>query len=183
MANIRVARRYAEALMTGAEERKLLDRVALDLETLERTLRESREFGLFLKSPVVNKEKKRNILQEMFGKKLHEITVGFLQLLADKGREDLLQDILVEFFRLRDEKLGIVSVEIKAAGELSKEQTAQIQKRFEGITRKNVRLAFSIDKQLKGGFLARVGDTVFDGSVKRQLELLRDRFAEGVDSN
>lgn len=183
MANVRVARRYAEALMSGAAERRLLDTIAADLESLSQTLQASREFELFLRSPVISKEKKRTVLEEMFARKLHEVTVSFLKLLAEKGREDLLRDILTECFRLRDEQLGIVGVEIKAAGELTKEQTQQIQKKFEGLTQKNVRLAFSIDKQLKGGFLARVGDTVFDGSVKRQLELLRERFAEGVGSN
>ncbi|MBI2619380.1 MAG: ATP synthase F1 subunit delta [Ignavibacteriales bacterium] len=183
MANVRVARRYAEALMTGAEERKLLGRVAQDLELLDGMMKESREFNLFLKSPVINKRKKRTVFDELLGTKLHQLTLGFLHLLAEKGREDLLRDILVQFFQMRDERLGIVGVEIKSAVKLSKEQSEQIRKRFEGVTKKDVRLAFSIDKQLKGGFMARLGDTVFDGSVKRQLELLRERLAEGVGSN
>ena len=72
---------------------------------------------------------------------------------------------------------------MRAATELTKDQQQTIVKRFEGITRKKIRVAFSIDKQLKGGFVARVGDTVYDGSVRRQLELLRERFAEGVGRN
>lgn len=183
MADIRAAKRYAEALMSAAEEKKLLDRVTEDMQTLGRMVSESREMILFLKSPVIRTEKKAAILREILGKKLHDLTMSFVILLAEKGREGILPEIGTQFFALRDERLGIVSVEIKAAEEIPKDQHDRIQKRFEGLTQKKVRLAFSIDKQLKGGFLARVGDTVFDGTVKRQLELLKERFDKGVGPN
>lgn len=183
MTNVRVARRYAVALMKTAEENKQVDRIATDVELLDRLMRESHEFHLFLKNPVINKEKKQTVFAELFGKKLSSMTNDFLRLIAQKGREDLLPDIIQQFFALRDEKLGIVNVTIKAAVELSKDQQAKITRRFEGVTHKSVRLAFSLDKQVIGGFIARVGDTVYDGSVKRQLEMLREKFAEGVGSN
>ena len=107
----------------------------------------------------------------------------FLNLLTEKGREDILPVIIQEFFHLRDEMLGIVTVEVKAATEFGKEQEAELQKRFEGYSKKKARITYSLDKQLKGGFVARIGDTVFDGSIKRQLELLREQFAEGTVQN
>lgn len=183
MANIRIATRYAQALISAAEEQKLLDRVAADMETLERIMRDSRDFMLFLRNPIIKSEKKGSLFSAIFAASLHSVTMGFLQLLTEKGREEVLPDIARKFFALRDEKLGIVNVGIRASTELSKEQQKTIQKRFEDITRKTVRLNVSVENELKGGFLARVGDTVFDGSVKRQLELLRERFAEGVGVN
>ncbi|MEP0823547.1 MAG: F0F1 ATP synthase subunit delta [Ignavibacterium sp.] len=179
MRNSRVARRYAEALMTAAEEQKALDTVAGDLQGLERLLKESREFRLFLRSPVIKTEKKRTVLREVFEKKMSPLTASFLDLMAEKGREALLEDILQQFFALRDEQLGIVPVEIRAAVEMSEDQREKIRKKFEQITRKNVRLAFSLDKQVKGGFVARIGDTMFDASVRHQLEVLRKRFSQG----
>lgn len=169
--------------MKTAEENKQVDRIATDVELLDRLTRESREFTLFLINPVINREKKRSVFVELFGKKLSSMMNDFLRLMTQKGREDLLPDIIQQFFALRDEKLGIVNVTIKAAVELSKDQEEKIKRRFEGVTHRSVRLAFSLDKQVIGGFIARVGDTVYDGSVKRQLELLRERFAEGVGSN
>ncbi len=183
MRQYRVARRYAEALITAAEQKNLLEKISGDCEMLQRLLTQSRELQLFLKSPVIKRDRKREALQGMFAKKVDAVTMSFLDLLTEKGREDILADILQQYFALRDDRLGIVNVEIKAATELSKDQHESIRKKFEGMTRKNVRLAFSLDKHLKGGFIARVGDTVYDGSVKRQLELLRERFAEGVGSN
>jgi F-type H+-transporting ATPase subunit delta len=76
--------------------------------------------------------------------------------------------------------LGIVNVHVKAAAELSAQQTAQLEQRFEAYSKKKVRVDVSLDSKLIGGFIARIGDTMFDGSVKRQLELLRKRFAEEI---
>jgi F-type H+-transporting ATPase subunit delta len=76
--------------------------------------------------------------------------------------------------------LGIVNVHVLAAAELSEQQTAQLEQRFEAYSKKKVRIDVSLDPKLIGGFIARIGDTVFDGSVKRQLELLRKRFIEEI---
>jgi F-type H+-transporting ATPase subunit delta len=183
MSAYRVARRYAEAALELAEEQNQGERLAADLEVVWKVMKESREFIGLLKSPVISKDKKRALLAEIFRSKLSVFTFNFLNLIVDKGREDVLDDIIKEYYKLRDDRLGIVTLEVRAATELTKDQQQTIVKRFEGITRKKIRVAFSIDKQLKGGFVARVGDTVYDGSVRRQLELLRERFAEGVGQN
>lgn len=183
MANIRVAHRYAEALMGAAEEQQNIDRTGEDLKLLQTTIKGSKEFLLFLKSPVITKEKKSGVLGQLFAKKIHSSTMLFLNLLTEKGREDILPSIIDKFFRLRDEKRGIVNVEVKAAVELAKEHDAELQRRFEGYTKKKVRITYSLDRQLKGGFVARIGDTMFDGSIKRQLEILREQFTEGSLQN
>jgi len=176
MSTNRVARRYADAAIEYAEEKKQSERLAADLELIQRTIKESRDLQVFLKSPVIPKERKRSALAELFNKSVSPLTLEFLNLLVDKGREDVLDSILVEYFRLRDEQLGIMTLDLRAAVELSKDQQASISRKFEEMTKKKIRIAFSVDKQLKGGFVARVGDTVFDGSLQRQLELLRERF-------
>ena len=183
MSAYRVARRYAEAALELAEEQKQGERLAVDLEVVWKVMKESREFVALLKSPVISKDKKRALLAEIFQSKLSVFTFNFLNLIVDKGREDVLDDIIKEYYKLRDDRLGIVTLEVRAATELTKDQQQTIVTRFEGITLKKIRVAFSIDKQLKGGFVARVGDTVYDGSVRRQLELLRERFTEGVGRN
>ncbi len=183
MKQLRVARRYAEAVMGLAEEQKKLDRVADDFQTLHHILKESRELVAFLRSPVVAKEKKKAVFAELSKNRFGDLTLLFFNMLVEKGREDALTEILEQFFLLHDDMLGIVIVEVKAATDLSKEQHDAISRRFEGITKKKVRVTFSLDKELKGGFVAQVGDTVFDGSIRRQLELMRRRFVEGTASN
>jgi F-type H+-transporting ATPase subunit delta len=90
---------------------------------------------------------------------------------------------VLEFFRLRDERQGLVVLDVRSATEMDENQQKTMVKRFEALTGKKVRAAFRVDRELKGGFVARVGDTVYDGSLLRQLELLRERFAEGVLNN
>ena len=178
MANLRIANRYAEALMTTAEELHILKNVSDDLTVLRRIIQESHEFQLFLKSPVIKKEKKQEVFKATFGPSMQPLTLQFLSLLIEKEREDTLPSVIGAFFRLQDEMLGIIHVSVTTAAELSQQQTMQLQQRFEEYSNKKVFIDVSFDKQLIGGFIARMGDTVFDGSVKQQLKLLRKRFAE-----
>jgi F-type H+-transporting ATPase subunit delta len=183
MSAYRVARRYAEAAIELAEDQKQGERLAGDLELIQRAMTESVELQSFLKSPVISKEKKRAVLSALFKAKVGTLAFDFLNLLVEKGREDVLDGILVEYFKMRDDQLGIMTLELRAAIDLTIDQQKTDAKRFEEMTRKKIRVVFSVDKQLKGGFVARVGDTVYDGSVSRQLELLRSRFAEGTGRN
>ena len=178
MENLRIANRYAEALMTTAEELQILKKVSDDLTVIQRIIKESHEFQLFLKSPVIKKEKKQAVFKATFGSSVQSLTLQFLSLLIEKDREDALPSVIEAFFRLQDERLGIIHVRVKTAAELSPQQTVQLKQRFEAYSKKKVYIDLSLDKQLIGGFIARIGDTVFDGSVKQQLELLRKRFAE-----
>lgn len=180
MSQVRVARRYAEALLDLAEEQKELDRAGADLQVIQRAAQGSHELVLFLKSPVINKDKKRTIFAQLFKPRASTLTMNFLGLLIERGREDILLEIIDQFSALRDERQGIVHVEVKAATELTDGQTKQLQKRLESYTKKKVRFSFRMAKQLKGGFVAKVGDTVFDGSVQRQLELMKECFVQGA---
>lgn len=179
MTNTRVARRYAEALVELAEQGKTMATTVQDLETIREPIRSSREFQLFLKSPVINKEKKREVLHALFKENVLPATLEAVDVIVQKGREDLLAGIIDQFFLIRDEREGIVRVQIRTASEFSGDQTKTLTSKLERYTAKTIRVTFLPDKQLIGGFVARVGDTVFDGSVKRQLELLKLRFAEG----
>jgi F-type H+-transporting ATPase subunit delta len=176
MSQTRIARRYAEALMMAAVEVKREDKVGADMRMIESAIVASHELRLFLKSPVIKREKKRTIIVEIFGGSIDTLTKDFLVLIAEKGREDALAEIITQYFRLDDERNGIVEVRVRSAIDLTKEQSENLKKRFETVTAKHVRLVPAKDTTLIGGVVARVGDTVYDGSVKRQLELLRDRF-------
>jgi F-type H+-transporting ATPase subunit delta len=178
MANLRIANRYAEALLTAAEELHILNKVSVDLTVIQRIIKESHDFQRFLKSPVIKKDKKQEVFTATFGSSVQPLTLQFLSMLVEKEREDALPGVIESFFQLQDELLGIVHVSIKSAAELSQQQTIELIRRFETYSKKKVQIDFSLDKQLIGGFIARIGDTVFDGSVRQQLELLRKRFAE-----
>jgi F-type H+-transporting ATPase subunit delta len=183
MSRGRVAHRYAEALLLSAVEDKKEDEVAADVESVKRSIMASRELSLLLNSPIIKSDVKKRALRAIFEGKVGGLMLEFLSIVTEKGRESLVPLIVDRFDQLRNERLGIVTIEVSAANDLSRQQTSSLRTRFEAITRKTVTISFSVNKALKGGFLARVGDTVFDGSVRRQLERLRLRFLEGNGTN
>ncbi len=179
MSNLRVAKRYASALMALTGEAKKPEAIADDLLTVQSTVKSSRELRSLLASPVVSKEKKKAVIAEIFGKKIGAAVNQYLAAIIEKRREDVLPEVLEQYFLLRDEQLGIVSVDVRSAVKFSAEQEKSLIRQLESYTQKKVRVSFSLDKILKGGFVAKVGDTTLDGSIRRQLELLRSRLKDG----
>jgi F-type H+-transporting ATPase subunit delta len=184
MAHFRVARRYARALLTLAEEQKKLERIGSDVEKIWALVRASRELELFLQNPTIMKDKKTRALREIFSKTVDSLTLHFLLLLVAKGREKILMPIIEQFRLLVDERMGIVRAEVSSAVALNKQQEKGLVKQLEGYTGKKVQVQYSLDRSLQGGFTARIGDTVFDASIRHQLELLRKKFiADGSVGN
>jgi F-type H+-transporting ATPase subunit delta len=180
MKNTRVARRYAQALMLSADSAmSMIDAIAGDLELIKRTLDGSRELRLLLASPVVKSDKKRAVLRELFRSRIGAVTMTFVELLTEKQREGMLSEVIEQFGALRDAKYGIVNVDVASAVEISEQQERSLSAKLEAYTKKKVRLRFALDASLKGGMVVRIGDTVLDASVKRQLEVIRERFVEG----
>ena len=180
MTESRAAHRYALALFGLAEEMKQLEAVGNDLRSLQDLLKGSKELLVFLKSPVVNREKKKTVLSELLKGKVSEMTFQFVKLLAQKHREDLLPDIINQFNALWDEKRGIVPVTVTTASPFTKEQEGNLVEQFRRLTKKTPRLQFVDDPSLKGGFSLQYEDTVWDGSVRHQLEQLRKRLTQGT---
>ena len=178
MSRYRIAHRYAEALLSTAEEEKQTENVIRDLRFLHELIKTSREFILFLKSPVVKREKKLQVIDSICGKYVQPLVMQFLQLLIDKGRSEFLEEIIKEFFSLYDERRNIVTAEVRTASEWDAKQQAELKKRLSDIVRKEVQLEFKRDEKIIGGFIALIGDTVFDGSIRHQLEILRQKLLE-----
>lgn len=178
MKGTRAARRYAGALLELCTETKTVDNVASDMRLIHDSITTSHELAVLFKSPIVNRFKKRDIVRDLWAARVDEMTLHFLFLLIDKGREELTDQIAVEFAALLDESRGIVNAELKSPFEVEKEVISGMKETFGKIVKKNVRISFSPDPALIGGFLVQIGDTVFDGSVRRQLEILKQQLSE-----
>lgn len=176
----RAAYRYARALLETAEETKTVDRVGKDLETIEDLIKGSRDFLLFLRSPVINTQKKKTVLTELFKNRLSAATFNFLLLLTTKNRETILPEIITQFYRLRDARLGIEHAAVRTPVPLTKDQEKKLTTALERVTKKRIQLQKILDPKVKGGVRVQIGDTVWDGSVAHQLALLRERFTKGV---
>ena len=179
MSETRAAYRYALAILGVAEETKNLDVVSKDFEFLDKLIRETKEFAVFLKSPVVTAEKKKRVLMEILKGSVSDLTMTFIMLLASKDREGLLPELIRQFSRLRDQRLGILDVTARASVKFTDAQEQNLVRQIEQATKKKVRMNVVLAPELKGGFTVQFEDTVWDASVRRQLEVLRLRLVEG----
>jgi F-type H+-transporting ATPase subunit delta len=179
MHEMRAAYRYALALFGVAEDLKKLDEVTNDFKYLE-SLIAVREFYLFLKSPVIKTEKKKQTLRNILHGKVSDVTMKFVLLLTSKDREALLPDIIPQFFALQDKRLGILRVTARTTVKFTQEQEQQLIRQLERVTKKQVRLTLVLDPSLHGGFMVQHEDTVWDASVRRQLERFNQRLIEGM---
>lgn len=180
MSEIRAAYRYANSIIGVAAEVNTLDEVYKDFQLAEKLMNDSPEFRGFLKSPVVNSEKKKKVLGEIFKGNVCELTLKFIFLLASKGREGLLAEIVRQFYRLRNERLGILNVKARSAVPFTSHQEKDLTAQLEKVTKKKIQLNTALDASLKGGFTVQHEDTVWDASVRHQLEALRERFTQGT---
>jgi F-type H+-transporting ATPase subunit delta len=180
MAEFRASHRYALALIGVAEERNKIDEIGRDCQQLDRLISDVREFRLFLASPVINALKKRQILGELLRARVGETMLTFVFFLASRNREGLLSQIIAEFFRLRDDRMGILNVTASVAVALTPAQEQRLISRLEQATKKTIRIQYTLDPSLRAGFTVRLEDTVWDASVRHDLENLRRRFIEGA---
>jgi F-type H+-transporting ATPase subunit delta len=176
MADYKVSMRYATSLLDLAVEKNMMDTISDDIELVVSVMEKSRDLVRALENPVIRPEIKTAILDEIFKSRTNEETMHFIRFLVKKGRENLLYEIASKFIELRDEKLGIVNVNVRTAFELTEQQMNEIKNKIEKMLNKKARLKIKIEPDVVGGFIAQVNDTVYDASVKHQLEILKQQL-------
>jgi F-type H+-transporting ATPase subunit delta len=179
MKDHKVSFRYASSLLDSTIEKRNVDSVSNDMDLVFNTLEGNSNLNLMLKSPVIKPQVKSSILNEIFKTKISSDSLSFLLFVIDKKREDLLIDIAKKFLELKDEYLGILNVEITTPFDFTDDQKERIKNKFESNLNKIIKLKYIVNKELIGGFIARVADTMYDASIKHQLEILRKQFLSG----
>jgi F-type H+-transporting ATPase subunit delta len=179
MQNKKISSRYAQSLLDITEEKNNLDSVYEDVTLVLSALNQNPELRRVIISPVIKPKTKLSILNEIFSNKIGEELLRFIRFIIEKEREEYLYDIMDRFRELRNEKLGIIDVEVKTAWQFTQKQTEELSKRLEEMFDKKVQMSFVIDKNVLGGFIAKVGDTLFDASVRNQLDNLKRKFLQG----
>ncbi len=171
-----VARRYARALFEEARARGQAQAIDADVAALHEAFAASRELVRVFESPVIPREKKKKLIEALFAGRLQPLTVRFLELLVEKEREDLLPAIVAAYRALQDEEQGIIEAHVRTAFPLDEAGARPLVEKLERLTGKKIRLQLRQDPSLIGGVVVRVGDTVYDGSVRQQLAALRERL-------
>jgi F-type H+-transporting ATPase subunit delta len=173
-----VARRYATALADVAIAKKEEREVQTEIDRWGSMIEENAQLREIFTNPTINYDQKRRVIQELISRtRVRETTAAFLQVLLKNQRLDLLNNIAARFRQLLDERSGVVAASITTARPISEEQRNALRDALAGVTGKTVRLSFTTDEEIIGGVVARIGSTIFDGSVQSQLERLVGELA------
>ena len=173
------AGRYAKALFDVALQENLLDQVAADLDGLSTLVNGHEELQRTFATPAIPAKVKRKLVEALATRlTLQGPLAKLLVLLADRDRLWLVQDLRQSFTDRLNEHLRILQAEVATAEPLTADQAAVWQKRLSSATGWTVSLTTRVDPALLGGVRARIGSTVYDGSVATQLARLRGRLVE-----
>lgn len=171
MQGLRAGKRYAKALMKLSEEQNSLEKIHGDIQTLEQALKNSPELRSLLQSPVVKTEKKKEILSLIFKGKISELSLKFILMLAGQKREAALESVIENFIAQYNEKNNIASVQVATAVPLSDELRGQLLDKIKkAYNFSSVDLRESVDENLIGGLLIRIGDKQLDESIRRKIK-------------
>lgn len=174
-----VAKRYARAFFDIAGEENRYVPYHEELRWLTSLMDGDRRLRDFLENPLFDQADKRAVVETLLKKaSLPPMTENFVRLLVDKRRIGLLPDIVAWYETFMDEALRQVRVQVQTAFPLSPELATRLRQRLEEATGKRVDMTVTEDRALLGGLVVRVGDTLYDGSVRTQLVKIRNLLGE-----
>ncbi len=176
MINYRIVKRYAQALFGSLADTQL-EGVYQDLQFVNSTIDQSKDLRALLQSPVVSHNKKQEIFREIYGESISSQTLDFLMLVAEKRREGMLDGIIEAFQELYFKRMNLLPIECSTAVEIGEDLKLQLSQNIANQVQKVVIANFKVQPELKGGVVVKIDDRLFDGSVRRQLELLYKRLA------
>ncbi len=172
-----LGRRYASALLALASEAGNVDKVARDLRDFTASWKESRDLRAAFENPSVTLSARKQILRDLAqASGMEPLVRDTLLLAAERGRLSHLPEIASSFETLAEQRSGRVRAEVTTAAELPEAYFTELKQTLERVTGKQVVVTHHVDTSLIGGVVTRVGDQVFDGSVKNRLAELKDEL-------
>ena len=133
----------------------------------------------FINTPLMSPQIKSDTFQQLFSESMNPLTLNFFRLLALKQRERYLVAIMDAFTSIVDEAAGRVVAKVTTAVPITQTQEHQLIQQLSAYSGKQVRLETETDEEIQGGFVVKLGDTVFDASVTTQLQRLKRQLAKG----
>lgn len=176
MIDRRIVRRYAAALFNSAQAADIVDLVESDLGLITYTFETNPRLGEAVISPLIPDQKKREIVTSVFRGKIQETTLFYLYLLIDNRREEVIEQTEEEYILLANRARGIIAAEVTAAVELTDDEVARLREKLAEETGFKVDLKINLDETIIGGLIVRIGDSVMDGSIKGQLEKIKEEL-------
>lgn len=178
MANLKASKRYAKGLLDYAIQSKQDVLLYEEMQEVAQIVKESRELQNFLRTPIVDNKKKKQVLREILSSK-SELAKKFAELLVSHQRADLLGGAAYEYVKLYDERNGIVEVTITTAEEIGDATRFKLLSKVQTLApNKKLKVKSIINPEIIGGFIVKVGDQQIDNSLKSKLHYLKQEFSE-----
>ena len=165
---------YALAMLTVAQAEGVVERVEDELFKVARSFEASDALRSTLTDPAIPVERRAGVVEELLGKRAHPLTTAITSFVVGAGRAHDLPAIVDAFVARAAEARAEAVAEVRTAYPLDAEQQARLADALGRATGKRVSVKVVIDPTVLGGIVARVGDTVIDGSVRSRLEQLRE---------
>ena len=166
----KVAEPYAEALMSLAKEKNITDEIGDDIRSLRTLFDESAELRIFLASPLVGAEDKKEVIKKIAGEQTNPYLLNFLLLLVDCQRINVVEGVLNKYLENLRKLNNIVLAEVTSAIKLYEGEAEKLVGKIKDLTgADDVEIETKIDKDIIGGVIIKVGSQVYDASIKGQL--------------
>ena len=172
-------RRYAEAAFQLASRDNQLDAYGEGLDLAATVLGDQAVLGM-LRNPARPLLERLDVVRKALGDRVPAPVGKLVQLLVERGRIDRLPAVAAEYRRLLNQERGVVEAVATAATPLTGDETEALQRKVAKMTGRTVDLRVEVDESLIGGLTVRVGDTLYDASVRGRLERLRERLVAGA---
>lgn len=173
-----VARRYATALADVAIERREEREVQNELDQWAQMIEAHPQLKEVFANPTIVHDHKRKVLEDLISRtRVRETTASFLRVLLKNQRLSQLRAIAERFGLVLDERGGMVAAQVTTARPIPEDLQNSLHETLTAATGRKVRLSFTTDESIIGGLVARIGSTIFDGSVQSQLDRLANEMA------
>jgi F-type H+-transporting ATPase subunit delta len=176
MSNSTVAKRYALALFQLSKENNLLDQMEEELRVVKQVITNSSDLNAVLKSPKVTIDKKKEIVKDSFSK-INPFVLNTLMILIDRHREEYITEVADHFVGLANEERGIAEALVYSVRPLTDAEKEALSVSFAAkVGKKSLRIENIVDTDLLGGLKLRIGNRIFDGSLRGKLDRLERKL-------
>jgi F-type H+-transporting ATPase subunit delta len=175
-----VARRYAEALADVAMARGQVEQIESELRAFAEMISANRELYEVFASPIISQSDKARVLQALIERaRPGQMTANLLATMLRHYRLHHIQAVYQRFRHEINERRGIAIAEITTASAVGEAERDILGRQLQQMTGKRVQLQFKSDPSLIGGVVTRIGSVIYDGSIKTQLQAVKQRLKQG----
>jgi len=174
MLNLQLANKYSRAIFLLAQEENKLDEYGKELKQLSADIDSFPELKTYLASPMIPVQAKKEVAAKASAEEgLSPMVQNFFCMLVEKGRSELLDEIVSEYESFANEALGIIVADVTTARDLKASQADSLSSKLAEITGKQIKLRPHLDPKIIGGAIVRMGDKRIDGSLTGKLQALQ----------